>query len=99
MRNMNELKDGDITILRHRPCNNTYVKKENDDEPLYTKEEWLEKQKLSKKISKEELNEKLATMKKLRERRLSQDKKQVQTPRTTKDLKAKRTAFKQAREL
>ena len=99
MRNMNELKDGDITILRYRPCNKTYVKKENDDEPLYTKEEWIQKQSLNKKISKEELNERLATMKRIREKRLAKDKKSHQRAHTTKALKAKIENFKQSREL
>ena len=27
MQKMNETRDGDIVILRHRPCNNTYVQK------------------------------------------------------------------------
>ena len=45
MQKMNETRDGDIVILRHRPCNNTYVQKKDDDEILYSKEEWDLKQK------------------------------------------------------
>ena len=45
MKNINETKDSEITILRYCPCEKKYVSKENDDEVLYTKEEWDKKQK------------------------------------------------------
>ncbi len=47
MKNINEMKDEEITILRYCPCEKKYVKKENDDEVLYSKEEWENKQEQS----------------------------------------------------
>lgn len=98
MKNINEIKDGDITILRYRPCNKTYVKKENDDEILYTKEEWIQKQQQT--ISKTEIKERLETMKKMRERKLMKDaNKQKQKPRNINTLKQQFETFKKTKEM
>ncbi len=73
MQNINEMKDEDnITILRYCPCEKKYVKKENDDEVLYSKEEWENKKANNKdetqKACSPLIKEKLEILRKCKER-------------------------------
>ena len=99
MKNINETKDSEITILRYCPCEKKYVSKEKDDEVLYTKEEWDKKQKketLKKSVSsmiKFNIEEKLTELKTKRDKTVPQKKAPVQKHNTIKELKAKRALY------
>ena len=99
MKNINETKDSEITILRYCPCEKKYVSKENDDEVLYTKEEWDKKQKketLKKSVNsmiKFNIEEKLTELKIKRDKTVPQKKAPVQKRNTIKELKTKRALY------
>ncbi len=97
MQNINEMQDGDITIFRYCPCKKKYVKKENDDEVMLSKEEWAEQNKKKATAIQEEIMQRLDVLKTIRARKEKQMSKQNKPFQSTKKLNEIKKQFHEIR--